>query len=98
MDQRIINLFDEYTHKPLSRDVFIGRLTKLTGSTAAAIAILPLLEVDYANATTVPLQDDRLMAESITYAGDGTEMKGYSPDQKQKESTQPLLSFMKTVA
>lgn len=84
MDQRIINLFDEYTHKPLSRDVFIGRLTKLTGSTAAAIAILPLLEVDYANATTVPLQDDRLMAESITYAGDGTEMKGYVARPKAK--------------
>ena len=84
MDQRIINLFDEYTHKPLSRDVFIGRLTKLTGSTAAAIAILPLLEVNYANATTVPLQDDRLMAESITYAGDGTEMKGYVARPKAK--------------
>ena len=84
MDQRIINLFDEYTHKPLSRDVFIGRLTKLTGSTAAAIAILPLLEVDYANATTVPLQDNRLMAESITYAGDGTEMKGYVARPKAK--------------
>ena len=84
MDQRIVNLFDEYTHKPLSRDVFIGRLTKLTGSTAAAIAILPLLEVDYANATTVPLQDDRLMAESITYTGDGTEMKGYVARPKAK--------------
>ena len=77
MDQRIINLFDEYTHKPLSREVFIGRLTKLTGSTAAAMAVLPLLEVNYANATTIPLQDDRLSTESITYPGDGTEMKGY---------------------
>ena len=77
MDQRIINLFDEYTHKPLSREVFIGRLTKLTGSTAAAMAVLPLLEVNYANASTIPLQDDRLLTESITYPGDGTEMKGY---------------------
>ena len=73
----MINLFDEYTHKPLSREVFIGRLTKLTGSTAAAMTVLPLLEVNYANATTIPLQDDRLLTESITYPGDGTEMKGY---------------------
>ena len=77
MDQRIIDLFDEYTHKPLSREVFIGRLTKLTGSTAAAMTVLPLLEVNYANATTIPLRDDRLLTESITYPGDGTEMKGY---------------------
>ncbi len=84
MDQRIINLFDEYTHKPLSREVFIGRLTKLTGSTAAAMTVLPLLEVNYANATTIPLQDDRLLTESITYPGDGTEMKGYIARPKAK--------------
>jgi carboxymethylenebutenolidase len=52
MDQKIINLFDEYTHKPLRRDVFIQRLIKLTGSTAAALAVLPMLEVNYANAET----------------------------------------------
>lgn len=77
MDQRIINLFDEYTHKPLRREEFIKRLTTLTGSTAAAMAVLPLLEINYAKAATVNLQDDRLMTEKITYPGDGTEMKGY---------------------
>ena len=68
MDQRIINLFDEYTHAPLSRDEFIKRLARLTGSTAAALALLPLLEVSYANAATT--QDDRLITEHITYTGD----------------------------
>ena len=77
MDQRIINLFDEYTHKPLSRGVFMKRLTTLTGSTAAAVAILPLLEVNYAKAATIDLQDERLMMDRISYPGDGTEMKGY---------------------
>ena len=75
MDQRIINLFDEYTHKPLNRQDFMKRLTVLTGSMAAAMAVLPLLEVNYANATTV--QDDQLLTEDITYPGDGTTMKGY---------------------
>ncbi len=84
MDQRIIDLFDEYTHVPLSRVVFIGRLTKLTGSTAAAMTILPLLEVNYTHANTIPLQDDRLLTESITYPGDGTEMKGYVAHPKAK--------------
>lgn len=77
MDQRIINLFDEYTHKPLSRDVFIKKLATLTGSTAAAMAILPLLEVNYANAATVPDGDEQLFTERITYPGEGTEMKAY---------------------
>lgn len=84
MDQRIINLFDEFTHKPLSREVFMERLTKLTGSTAAAIAILPLLEVNYAHAKTIDDQDDRLLTERITYGGDGSEMKGYIARPKQE--------------
>ncbi|MBS1977026.1 MAG: dienelactone hydrolase family protein [Bacteroidetes bacterium] len=77
MDQRIINLFDEYTHKPLKREEFISRLTTLTGSTAAALTILPLLEVNYAKAATIPLEDDRIETEHVTYAGDGCEMKAY---------------------
>src|SRR5688572_20666173 len=77
MDQRIINLFDEYTHKPLTREDFLRRLTKLTGSTAAAMAVLPLLEVNYAKAETIAPQDDRLVTERITYEGDGTTVKAY---------------------
>ena len=30
MDQEIINLYDEYTHKPLTRNQFMDRLVKLT--------------------------------------------------------------------
>ena len=77
MDQKIINLFDEYTHKPLPREEFIKRLTTLTGSTAAALAVIPLLEVNYAKAATVESQDDRLMTENISYPGDGSDMKAY---------------------
>jgi carboxymethylenebutenolidase len=75
MDQRIINLFDEYTHKPLNRQDFMKRLAVLTGSMASALAILPLLEVNYANAATVP--EDDLITEDITYPGDDTTMKAY---------------------
>lgn len=77
MDQRIINLFDEYTHKPLKREDFLQRLAKLTGGTAAALAVLPLLEINYAHAATVQTQDERLVIENITYTGEDTQMKGY---------------------
>ncbi|HET9486174.1 MAG TPA: dienelactone hydrolase family protein [Chryseosolibacter sp.] len=86
MDQKIINLFDEYTHKPLTREVFIQRLVKLTGSTAAAMAVLPMLEVNYARAETLSPQDDRIDTERITYIGaGGTTMKGYLARPKGKK-------------
>lgn len=77
MDQKIINLFDEYTHKPLTREEFIKRLAILAGGTAAAMAVLPLLEVNYAHAQTVPQADPRLKIERITYAGADGEMRAY---------------------
>src|SRR5918996_1645632 len=75
MDQRIINLYDEYTHKPLSRNEFLQRLAKLTGGIAAATAILPLLEINYAKAATV--REDDLFTERITYPGVNASMQAY---------------------
>lgn len=75
MDQRIIDLFDEYTHRPLRRDEFLGRLAKLTGSMVAAMAVLPLLESNYARAAE-PLPAD-LVEEEVSYPGDGVTMKSY---------------------
>jgi carboxymethylenebutenolidase len=77
MNQEIINLFDEYTHKPLTRSDFMTRLAKIAGGTAAAIAILPLLEVNYAHATTIAEDDEDITTEDITYEGDGSTMKAY---------------------
>ncbi|MGH7751653.1 MAG: dienelactone hydrolase family protein, partial [Gemmatimonadales bacterium] len=54
MDQRIIDLYDDFTHRHLDRRLFLERLAKLVGSTAAAIALLPQLESNYALAQTVP--------------------------------------------
>lgn len=77
MDQRIINLFDEYTHRPLSREDFLRRLARLTGSVAAAMTVLPLLEVNYAHAAVIGEDDPDLVTGEVTYPGDGTSMKGY---------------------
>ena len=77
MDQRIINLFDEYTHKPLKREDFWAKLTKLAGGTAAAMAILPMLEGKYALANQVSEQDEDLAMEDISYTSKNCTMKGY---------------------
>jgi len=77
MDQQIINLFDEYTHKPLKRDDFIRRLVILTGSMGAAMTALSQLEVKYDHADTVSMQDDRITTEYVTWPGEDGTMKGY---------------------
>lgn len=84
MDQRIINLYDEYTHKPLSRQEFMRRLILLTGGLAAAMGVLPLLEVNYANAAIT--KDDDLFTEKITYKGiNNTEMQAYVARPKKED-------------
>jgi len=77
MDQKIIDLYDEYTHAPLERRVFIKRLTALAGSTAGAMAVLPLLESNYAFAATVPPNDARIEASHLTYAGASGAIRAY---------------------
>ena len=75
MNQDIIKLYDEYTHKPLSRSEFIKKLAQLTGSMTAAMSMLPLLEVNYTNALTVTEND--LFTERVEYDGAEGKMKAY---------------------
>jgi carboxymethylenebutenolidase len=69
MDQNIINLFDRFTHGGMNRRDFMEKLSLLAGSTAAATAILPLLENNYAYAQMMPEGDPRITTQTITYAG-----------------------------
>ncbi len=77
MDQKIIELYDEYTHAPLERRVFLARLARLTGSAAAALAVVPFLESNYARAAIVPADDPRLDTGRVTYPGATGEIKAY---------------------
>ncbi len=77
MDQRIINLYDRFTHGDMNRRDFLDRLTEIAGSTAAALALLPLLQNDYAKAETVAADHPRLVSETFSYDDAGTRMSGY---------------------
>jgi carboxymethylenebutenolidase len=85
MDQRIINLFDEYTHRPLSRKDFLDRLLKLAGSVALATTALSVLEPGYAHAATVQPLAENLVEETVTWPGDGATMSGYLVHPKGKK-------------
>ena len=83
MDQRIINLYDEYTHKPLTRTEFFKRLTLLSGSTAAAMALLPLLENNYVHAAQTNEED--LFIERVKYPGAAGDMDAYIARPKEEK-------------
>ena len=86
MNQQIINLYDEYTHKPLSRQEFLKRLALLVGGTPAAMTILPLLESNYAAAAIT--HDDDLFTEYVKYPGVPNEMTAYiARPKKEKKYT-----------
>lgn len=78
MDQRIINLYDRFTHGFINRREFLDRLGELAGSAAAAAALVPLLQNDPAKAAAVAPDDLRLLPDWVTYpAPDGTKISGY---------------------
>jgi carboxymethylenebutenolidase len=77
IDQRYIDLFDEFTHGTMSRRDFMDRLGRLAGGAAAAAALVPVLQNNYAEAGLVPEGDQRLAIETATYEVEGTTMSGY---------------------
>ena len=54
MEQKIIDLFDRYTHGGMTGATSWSDWTSLAGSAAAATALLPILENNYALAEIVP--------------------------------------------
>jgi len=76
MDQRIIDLYDDFTHGGMSRRSFLDRLAALAGSSAAAAALLPLLQNNYAMAQTVQESDPRITTEMVDIPG-AQGLKGY---------------------
>ncbi|MEJ1158075.1 dienelactone hydrolase family protein [Prosthecomicrobium sp. N25] len=77
MDQKIIDLYDDFTHGGMNRRAFLDRLASLAGGTAAATALLPLLENNYAQAQTVPESDPRITAETVSFPAGAAQVSGY---------------------
>ena len=69
MDQKIISLFDSFTHGGMNRRTFMEKLTTLAGGSAAAAALLPVLENNYAHAEVVAETDDRIASETLPFKG-----------------------------
>lgn len=77
MDQKIIDLCDEFAHGGISRRDFIDRLAVLAGGAAAALALLSVVENNYALAQTIPETDERLATARVEYEAGGVKIAGY---------------------
>lgn len=77
MNPDIIRLHDRYIEESMYRRDFIKQLTLLAGSTAAALALLPVLDYSNANAETISGDDPRLDTAYVNYPGKGESMKAY---------------------
>jgi len=76
MDQRIIDLYDDFTHGGMNRRAFLDRLAALAGSTAAVTTLLTVLQNNYSQAQTIPENDPRITAETVDIPG-AQGLKGY---------------------
>jgi carboxymethylenebutenolidase len=74
MDVNILSLYEEYAKGSLDRREFLKKLAVLAGGTAAALAILPVLEGRYAEAQFVAEDDPKLHVEDIKYPTETGEM------------------------
>ncbi|TDQ78794.1 carboxymethylenebutenolidase [Dongia mobilis] len=68
-DQTAIDLYDRFTHGEMDRRNFLEKLTILAGSSAAAYAMLPLLQNNYARAEIVLENDPRIVTETVVIGG-----------------------------
>jgi len=84
MNQKIINLYDKYTHSQLSRKEFMKKLAILTGSTALALTVLPLLENNYVAAAE--FESDEITSEEVTFKGVDGDVKAVLAKPKGKKN------------
>ena len=75
MDKKIADLYDEHTNGSMDRREFLKKLSILAGGTAAAYALLPELERNYAMSEVVAKDDPRLHTEYIKYPGETGEVR-----------------------
>jgi carboxymethylenebutenolidase len=77
MNTKISRLFYDYKRGGTDRRDFLKKLAMYAGGTAAAMALLPLLEENYAKAVTPPEDETGLVTEFITYPGETGDVKAF---------------------
>jgi carboxymethylenebutenolidase len=77
MERKITDLYNDYRQGITSRRDFIKKLTMVAGSTAAAFALIPVLEENEALQSAKPKKEVELVTEFIKYPCATGEMRAY---------------------
>src|SRR5256714_8037789 len=80
IDQRVLDLYDEYCHGGIDRREFLQRAAVLTIGGVSALAMAQALLPRYALAQTISFTDTRIKAKYVTYpspGGTSGTMRGY---------------------
>jgi len=77
MDPKAIDLYNDYIHGDLPRRGFLKKLAGIAGGAAAASALLPLLEPNYAYGQQIAEDDQRLETARVAYPGSDGPVRGY---------------------
>jgi len=77
MNKEIQNLYTDFRNGRIDRRSFLKKLAFITGSSAAALAIFPVLEENELKAATTPQKEPELVTEFITYPAATGEMKAF---------------------
>jgi len=77
MDQKITTIYNDYRQGRTNRRDFLRKLAMFAGSTAAALALLPILEENGLKASASFQDDPDLVTEFITYPAFTGDMKAF---------------------
>ena len=91
MDQGIIDLYNEYTRGSLNRREFLKKLAVFAGGIAAASALLPQLERNYAMAEVVAKDDPRLDTKYVKYPGETGDVRAHLAKPKGDEKLPAVI-------
>ncbi len=78
MEQRIVDLWDEFTHGGMDRRDFMQRLAGTVGGMSGAVALLPSLENDYARVPVVSPDHPSIRVQYVSYAGPSGDVRAYN--------------------
>src|SRR4030042_3582657 len=77
MEAKISSLYDDFKKGLTSRRAFIKKLAMITGSTAAALALLPVIEENELMAAGKKKKEPVVTAEFIKYPASTGDMRAY---------------------
>jgi carboxymethylenebutenolidase len=83
MDKKISTLYDDYKQGRTNRRDFVRKLAIIAGSSAAAMALLPVLEDNSSKASGTIQDNPEIMSEFIRYPGETGDIRAFLSHPKQ---------------